>query len=69
MEDQHQYIDRHQVLYKGTDSSMIVDFIREAQVRYPSLTSCSMDTGYSSELNRNALAQNLELVIMPKKGR
>ena len=69
LEDQHQYILHHQVLYEGTDSSMIVDFIREAQVRYPSLTSCSMDKGYFSESNRKALAQSLDLVIMPKKGR
>ena len=69
LEDQHQYILHHQVLYEGTDSEMIVDFLREAQARYPSLTSCSMDRGYSSELNLNALAQSLDLVIMPKKGR
>ena len=69
LEDQHQYILHHQVLYEGTDSSMIVDFIRAAQARYPSLTSCSMDKEYSSEANRNALAQRLDLVIMPKKGR
>ena len=69
LEDQHQYILHHAVLYEGTDSSMIMDFLREAQVRYPSLSSCSMDTGYTSESNRKALAQSLDLVIMPKKGR
>ncbi len=69
LEDQHRYILYYQVLYEGGDSSMIVDFLREAKTLYPSLTSCSMDTGYSSEHNRRALEQILELVIMPKRGR
>lgn len=69
LEDQHQYILHHQVLYEGVDQTMIVDFLQAAKAVYPSLASCSMDKGYSSVRNRELLEEFMDLVIMPKKGR
>ncbi len=47
---------------------MIVGFIGEAMKRYPSLTSCSMDKGFYSAKNRDALDELLDLNVMPKPG-
>ncbi len=69
LEDQHQLILWHQILHEGVDSDMIVGFMKEAKDRYPAITSCSMDKGYSSVKNRKALEQVLDTVNMPKRGR
>ena len=69
MEDQYQFILYHQVLHEGVDSDMIEEFIKEAKRRYPSITQCSMDKGYYSPRNREALDKLLKLNVMPKKGR
>ncbi len=45
---------------------MIVGFIGEAKKRYPSLTSCSMDKGFYSAKNRDALDELLDLNVIPK---
>ena len=62
LEDQHQFILQHEVLRQGVDSDMIVPFIKQAKQRYRSITSCSMDKGYYTPANRDALN------VMPKKG-
>ncbi len=69
LEDQHQLILWHHLLHEGVDSDMIVGFMKEAKDRYPAITSCSMDKGYSSVKNRKALEQVLDTVIMPKRGK
>ncbi len=38
----------------------------EAKKRYPSLTSCSMDKGFYTAKNRDALDELLDLNVMPK---
>ena len=69
LEDQHQFILQHEVLRQGSDSDMIVEFLKKAKKRYPQITSCSMDKGYSSQPNREELDRLLDLNVMPKKGR
>ena len=68
LEDQHQFILQHEVLRQGVDSDMIVPFIKQAKQRYRSITSCSMDKGYYTPANRDALDGVLALNVMPKKG-
>ena len=68
MEDQHQFIVQHEVVRKGVDSDMIVQFMEKAKRRNPSLVSCSMDRGFYSPKNRERLDELLELNAMPKKG-
>ncbi len=48
--------------------AMIVGFIGESKKRYPSLTSSSMDKGFYSAKNRDALDELLDLNVMPKPG-
>lgn len=68
LEDQHQFILQHEVLRTGGDADMIVPFLKKAKRRYPAMTSCSMDKGYSSWSNRQELDRLLDLNVMPKKG-
>ncbi len=68
LEDQHQFILMHHIQHDGGDKAMIVGFIGEAMKRYPSLTSCSMDKGFYSAKNRDALDELLDLNVMPKPG-
>ena len=69
MEDQHQFILHHEILYTGEDSTMVVPFMREAMKHDPSIRSCSMDKGYSSRANLEELQKDLSLVVMPLRGR
>ena len=69
LEDQHQFILQHEVLWQGSDSDMIVAFLEKAKGRYPQIASCSMDKGYHSPVNRQKLDSMLDLNVMPKKGR
>ena len=48
---------------------MIVPFLAAAKRRYPALASCSMDKGFYTPANREALDELLDLNVMPKKGR
>ena len=69
LEDQHQFILRHYVQHEGGDQDMIVPFLAAAKRRYPALASCSMDKGFYTPANREALDELLDLNVMPKKGR
>ena len=54
---------------KQTDSQIAVNFIREAQTRFPMLRIVSMDKGFHSPNNQIELKNILDLVVLPKKGR
>ncbi len=68
LEDQHLFILMHHVQHDGGDKAMIVDVMGESKKRYRSLTSCSMDKGFYSAKNREALYELLDLNVMPKPG-
>ena len=68
LEDQHQFILHHQVLHEGVESDMIVEFVEQAQRRYPTLDLMSTDRGYWSPRNRAKLDQMLKVNALPKKG-
>lgn len=69
LEDQHQFILHHRIMWQETDDKVAVPMIKEAQQRYPMITQCSFDKGYYSKENLIVLNDHLEHVIMPKKGR
>ena len=69
LEDQHQFILHHRVLWKGGDTAVAVPMITETQALYPDLTLCSFDKGFHSPENRIALDALLEHNVLPRKGR
>lgn len=69
VEDQHQFILYHQVMEPETDEQMAVIMVDETQSRFPTLNQCSFDRGFHSPANQEALAERLDYVVLPKKGK
>jgi len=69
LEDQYQFILRHQVMQKQTDDQVAVAMVTQAQQHFPDLKACSFDKGFHSPANQIALKEHLELVALPRKGR
>jgi len=69
LEDQHQFILHHHVMTKQTDACIAVDMVTEARKRFSSLNACSFDKGFHSPANQTELAQQLDQVTLPKKGK
>ena len=69
LEDQHQFILHHRVMWQETDDKVAVPMIEEALQRFPMINQCSFDKGYYSKDNIPALNELLDNVILPKKGR
>jgi hypothetical protein len=69
LEDQYQFVLHHQVMEKQTDDQVAVSMVREAKKRFPNLAACSFDKGFHSPENQSALREELELVVLPRKGK
>jgi len=69
LEDQHQFILHHRVMWQETDDKIAVAMIEEAKIRFPALSQCSFDKGFYSKENVKKLNEALDLNVMPKKGR
>ncbi len=69
LEDQHQFILHHHVMERQTDDQIAVAMVTEAKKRFPTLNACSFDKGFHSPTNQAELAQQLDQVTLPKKGR
>ncbi len=69
LEDQHRFILHHQVMEQKTDDQVAVSMVEEAQARFPHLHACSFDKGFHSSENQLALKDQLELVVLPSKGK
>jgi len=69
LEDQHQFILHHQVMQQQTDEQVAVSMVRQAKRRHPDLTVCSFDKGFHSTENQSTLKDELELVVLPRKGK
>jgi hypothetical protein len=69
LEDQYQFILHHHVMTKQTDDRIAVDMVTEARKRFPALNACSFDKGFHSPANQTELAQQLDQVTLPKKGK
>jgi hypothetical protein len=63
------YILHHMVMEKQTDSDIVVEIIKQTQKLYPDFMGCSFDKGFHSPSNQIKLAEILDDVVMPKKGR
>ena len=69
VESQAGYLLHHQVMQRATDAQIAVGLIQQTQHRYPELSGCSFDKGFHSPANQIELADILENVVLPKKGR
>ena len=69
LEDQHQFILHHRIMWQETDDKIAVIMVEAAQQRYPQLHQCSFDTGFHSPANQKNLKHILEHAILPKRGR
>jgi len=69
LEDQHQFILRHQVMEKQTDDQVTLEMVVQAKRRFPNLNACSFDKGFHSTENQIALKEQLDLVALPRKGK
>jgi hypothetical protein len=69
LKDQYDFILHHQVLEQQTDDKVAVAMAQGAKDRFANLAGCSFDTGFYSPENRRQLANILDYVILPKRGR
>ena len=69
LEDQHQFILHHQVMENKTDDQVAVSMVVEAKARFAKLNVCSFDKGFHSQDNQIALKAQLELAVLPSKGK
>lgn len=69
LEDQHQFILHHRIMWTESDSELAVPMVKEAQTRFDTLNQCSFDRGFHSPANREQLDELLKHNILPKKGR
>lgn len=69
MEDSNRFILHHQVMEKQTDDQIAIDMVAETKKRFSELQSVSMDKGFHSPANQQALKEHVEYVVLPRKGR
>jgi hypothetical protein len=69
MEDQYQFILHHQVMQKLTDDQVTVDMVIQTKKRFPTFNACSFDKGFHSQQNQIDLKEQLELAVLPRKGK
>ena len=69
IEDQYQFILRHQIIWEGGDRDVIVSCLRNLQAHDPTLKELSFDKGFWSPTVSAEMSATLSLVALPKKGR
>ncbi len=69
LKDQYGFILYHQVLEQQTDDKVAVAMAQGAKDRFENLIGCSFDKGFYSPENKKQLANILDYVVLPKKGR
>ncbi len=69
LKDQYGFLLHHRVMQQQTDDKVAVDMVQEAKDRFANLVGCSFDKGFYSPENKSHLAEILDYVVLPKKGR
>jgi len=67
--DQYGFILHHRVMQQQTDDKLAVVMVQETKNRFANLVGSSFDRGFYSPENKNQLAEILDYVVLPKKGR
>ncbi len=69
LEDQYGFILHHQVMQNKTDDQVAVAMVKQAKEYCPNLISCSFDKGFHSPANQKDLLEELDFVVLPRKGK
>ena len=69
VKDQFGFLLHHRVMQNETDDKVAVPLIIETKERFDDLNSCSFDKGFHSPDNQRVLAEILDKVILPRKGK
>jgi len=69
LKDQFGFILHHLVMQHQTDDKVAVAMVKGAKDRFEKIIGCSFDKGFHSPDNQTDLANMLDYVILPKKGR
>ena len=69
VKDQFGFILYHRVMQKETDEQIAVPIIKEIKECFKELNSCSFDKGFHSPRNQKELAEMLDNVVLPRKGK
>jgi hypothetical protein len=69
LKDQHGFILHHLVMEKQTDDKVAVLIAQGAKDRFANLAGCSFDKGFYTPDNKGQLANILDYVVLPQKGR
>ena len=69
LKDQYGFILHHRVLEQQTDDKVAVAMAQEAKDKFENFAGCSFDKGFYSPENKRQLANLLDYVVLPKKGR
>ena len=69
LKDQFGFILHHLVMQHQTDDKVAVAMVKGAKDRFDKIIGCSFDKGFHSPGNQTDLANMLDYVILPKKGR
>jgi hypothetical protein len=67
--DQYGFILHHRVMQQETDDKVAVVMVQETKDRFENLFGSSFDRGFYSPENKSQLAEILDYVVLPKKGR
>ncbi len=67
--DQYGFILHHRVMEGETDDKAAVPIVRETKERFEEFNCCTFDKGYHSKANQLELAEILDMVVLPRKGR
>ena len=69
LKDQYGFILHNLVMQHQTDAKVAVSMVQDAKDRFENIIGCSFDKGFHSPANQKELANMLDYVILPKKGR
>ena len=69
VEDSDGFILYHEVMEKTVDSAITISLAKATKERFSEIVSMSFDKGYHSLPNQKALAEIIDLPVLPRKGR
>ena len=56
-------------MQKETDDKIALEMVKATQAKFPAFNACSFDKGFHSTENQRQLKEELEHVVLPKKGK
>lgn len=69
MECSDGFILHHKVMQQCVDKDVAIEMVQVTRELFPTLSCCSFDKGFHSPENQKQLAELLDRVVLPKKGR